>query len=167
MPVTILPKSVSELLNYIDCEWSALMHVVDELTPEQMTTPDEGGWSPKDNLAHLTEWMKILLGYHMDRRPPYEVIGAAPKVTKDWDMDVINKYLFERNRRRPPGEVMDELKRMHTEVITRLKATPFDDLMEPRYPNDPEKQPLMNWVIGNTSAHFSEHRLVMENKMKK
>ncbi len=69
MSETILPKSTAELLNDIDHEWSALMHVVDQLTPEQMTTPDAGGWSPKDNLAHLTEWMKILLGYHMDKRP--------------------------------------------------------------------------------------------------
>jgi hypothetical protein len=156
------PNSTSELLDHIDREWFALMHVVDQLTPEQMTTPDAGGWSPKDNLAHLTEWMKILVGYHMDNRPSHEVIGVAPEVTEDWNSDVINKFLFERNRRRPPGEVLDELKRVYAEVITRLKSIPFDDLMKPRFADDPEKQPLLNWVLLNTTGHFAEHRANIE-----
>ena len=167
MSETTLPKSTSELLDDIDREWSALLHVANQLTSEQMLTPDEGGWSPKDNLAHLTEWMKILLGYHMDKRPPYEVVGVVPGVTKDWDMDVINKILFERNRRRPSGEILDELKRVHAEVIARLKITPFDELMKPRHAGDPEKQPLLNWVIGNTTGHFSEHRLTIEKMLKR
>ncbi len=90
-----------------------------------------------------------------------------PEVTKDWDMDVINKILFERNRHRPSEEVLDELKRVYAEVIARLKATPFEELMEPRYADDPEKQPLLNWVLGNTSGHFSEHRLTIEKMLEK
>jgi hypothetical protein len=162
-----LPKSTAELLGAIDREWTALMRIVDRLTPEQMLTPDAGGWSPKDNLAHLTEWMNILLGYHMDKRPPYEVVGVAPELTKDWDMDVINRILFERNRLRLSGDVLDELKRVYAEVISRLKATPFEDLMKPRFPDDPEQQPLLNWVLGNTSGHFSEHRVNIEKMLKK
>ena len=165
MSETTLPKNTSELLDDIDREWSSLMHVVDQLTPEQMTTPDEGGWSPKDNLAHLTEWMKILLGYHMDKRPPYEVVGVLPEVTRDWDMDKMNRLLIARNLRRPTEEVLVELKQIYAEVIARLKATPFDELMKPRHADDPEKQPLLNWVLGNTSGHFSEHRLTIEKML--
>ena len=161
-----LPRNTTELLNNIDREWSALIHVVDQFTPEQMTRADVGGWSPKDNLAHLTEWMRILLGYHMDKRPSYEVVGVEPSLTEDWDMDVINKILFERNCRRSSGEILDELKRVYAEVLARLKATPFNELMKPRFPEDPGKQPLLNWVLGNTSAHFSEHRLNIEKMLK-
>ena len=160
-----LPKSTAELISNIDREWSALMNVVDQLTPEQMTRPDAGGWSPKDNLAHLTEWMKILLGYHMDRLPAHEVIGVTPEATKEWDMDVMNKILFERNRLRPSGEILEELKRVYTAVVARIRSTPFDKLMEPRHADDPEKQPLLNWVLGNTSGHFSEHRLTIEKML--
>jgi hypothetical protein len=167
MPETTLPKSTAELINAIDHEWSALLQVVDQLSPKQMTRPDAGGWSPKDNLAHLTEWMKILLGYHMDKRPPYEVVGLAPEATRDWDMDVINTLLFERNRRRTSKKILDELKRVHAEVIARLKATPFDELMEPRFADAAEKQPLLNWVLGNTADHFSEHRLNIEKILEK
>ena len=126
MSGTILPHNESELLADIDREWSCLMHLVDRLTPEQMTRPDAGGWSPKDNLAHLTEWMKILLGYHMDKRPSSEVVGVAPEVTRDWDMDVINKVLFERNRLRSSADVLDELKQVHADVpALSLKRDPF------------------------------------------
>jgi hypothetical protein len=167
MSETTLPKSTSELLDEIDREWIVLMHVVEQLSPEQMTTPDAGGWSPKDNLAHLAEWMKILLGYHMDKLPPEEVVGVSPEVTKDWDMDGINEILFERNRRRSSGEVLNELERVYAEVITRLKATSFNELMKPRHADDPEQQPLLNWVLGNTSGHFTEHRLNIEKMLTK
>jgi hypothetical protein len=166
MSVTNLSDSTASLLDAIDQEWSALMQVVDQLTSSQMITPDEGGWSPKDNLAHLTEWMKILLGYHMDRRPAHEVLGVAPEVTRDWDMDVMNKILFERNQARPFGEVLDELKRVYSEVVARLKAVPFEELMKPRHVDDPEQQPLLNWVLGNTSGHFAEHRVNIEKLLK-
>ena len=162
-----LPKTTAELLNDIDREWSALIHVVAQLTLEQMSMPDEGGWSPKDNLAHLTEWMKILLGYHMDKRPSHEVVGVPPEVTRDWDMDRINRLLLARNLRRPTEEVLEELKRVYAEVVARLKATPFDELMKPRFADDPEKQPLLNWVLGNTTGHFSEHRINIEKILKK
>jgi hypothetical protein len=167
MSDTILPGSISELLAEIDREWSSLMHLVDQLTPEQMASPDAGGWSPKDNLAHLTEWMKILLGYHMDKRPSSEVVGVAPEVTRDWDMDEINKVLFERNRLRSSEDVLDELKQVYESVIARLKASPFEELLKPRYAEDPEKQPLLNWVLGNTTAHFAEHRVNIEKSLEK
>ena len=167
MSRTILPRNESELLADIDREWSALMQVVDQLTPGQMTRPDAGGWSPKDNLAHLTEWMKILLGYHMDKRSPDEVVGLPPEATQDWDMDLMNRLLLARNLRRSPEEVMEEHKRVYAEVVGRLRATPFDKLMEPRFADDPEKQPLLNWVLGNTSAHFFEHRLNIEKILNK
>src|SRR3990172_2852590 len=92
--------SMGELLADIEREWTALMDVAARLSPGQMTAPDPGGWSPKDNLAHLDEWMNVLMGYHMDHRPAHEVLGVSPEITENWDMEVINPVLFERNRGR-------------------------------------------------------------------
>ena len=158
MTENALPQNTTELLNGIDREWSALMDVIEKLSPDQMTAPDAGGWSPKDNLAHLTEWMKILLGYHMDDRPAHEVIGIAPEVTEDWDFEAMNKLFFERNRQCSVEDVLDELKRVYADVVARLKSMPFEDLMKPHLSDDSEKHPLLNWVLGNTTAHFAEHR---------
>ena len=160
------PKSKDELMSAIEREWSALMAVIEKLTPEQIAQPDEGGWSPKDNLAHLAEWMNILMGYHMDRRPSHEVMGVSPEVTKNWDMEEINPVLFERNRDRPIAVVLAELKQVYDKLIAKLKSTSFEDLMKPRHADDPEKRPLLLWVLGDTTEHFAEHRETIEKSLK-
>jgi hypothetical protein len=157
-----LPTNTNELLADIRQEWTALMDAVGKLPPEQFTALDAGCWSPKDNLAHLTEWMKILQGFHMDKRPAHEVTGLPREVTDKWDQEVVNRLFFERNRDCSGEAVREELERVYSEVIARLESMPFEELMEPRYPEDPEKRPLLGWVLGNTSDHFAEHRAAIE-----
>src|SRR5215510_14181320 len=111
-----MPGNKSELMSAIAREWEALMRLAEGLTEKQMTTPDSGGWSPKDNLAHLGEWMKVLMGYHLDRRPPHEVLGVSPEVTKGWNMEIINPVIYERNRTRPTQDVLAELKRIYAQL---------------------------------------------------
>ena len=38
--------------------------------------------------------------------------------------------------------------------------------MKPRFSDDPEKRPLMNWVLSNTVEHFAEHRGYIERAVK-
>jgi hypothetical protein len=162
-----LPQSKAELMSLIEREWSALMNVVKQLSPEQMVTPDEGGWSPKENLAHLTAWMDILIGYYIDRRPSHEVVGVAPEVTENWDYEAMNAVLFERHRHLAVSYVLYELEKTYAYVLSRLEAMSFEDLMKPRFEDDPKKQLLLLWVIGNTSDHFAEHRETIERKLNK
>ncbi len=157
-----LPASKEELLDRIRREWEALMEAAARLTPEQMLKPDEGGWSPKDNLAHLAEWMKILMAYHMDRQPAHEAVGVSPEVTAGWDSDKINPHLFERNRHRSLEEVTAELRSVYERLRGRLQAMTFEQLMRPRHDDDPEKRPLMLWILGDTAEHFEEHRQAIE-----
>jgi hypothetical protein len=160
-----VPGSKAELMSAIRREWQALMEVVAKLDEQKMTTPDEGGWSPKDNLAHLAEWMNSLMGYHMDHRPPHEVMGIPEEATKGWDMEVINPLLFERNKNRSSADVLDELKLVYERLTAKLNAMPFEDLLKPRDPADPQKRPLLLWVLGDTSEHFAEHRQTIEKML--
>lgn len=166
MTENALPKSKAELISQIEREWSALMEVVAQLSSDQMLTPDEGGWSPKDNLAHLTEWMNILLGYYLDGRPAHEVAGVAPEVTEKWEFEVMNEIMFERDRHQPLEQVLAELKDAYENVLAKLESMTFDDLMKPRYGDDPRREPIVNWVIGNTSDHFAEHRGTIAKKLR-
>ena len=154
------------LLKSIQREWEALLSVVERLSPTQMTAPDSGGWSPKDNLAHLAEWMKVLLGYHIDKRPPAEVLGVPEEIVNDWDVAVINPVLFVRNKDRSTAEVLAELKKAYAELTARLESMPFEDLMKPRRAEDPQKRPLVLWVLGDTSEHFAEHRATIEKMLR-
>jgi hypothetical protein len=160
------PKNKQELMSEIEKEWKLLIAVAEKLTDKQMTTPDEGGWSPKDNLAHLSEWMNVLMGYHLDHRPSHEVLKVSEEVTKDWDFSIINPVLFERNRNRLRQEVVDELKAVYQKLWDKLNAMSWDDLMKPRHADDPEKRPLLGWVLGDTTEHFLEHRETIERGIK-
>jgi hypothetical protein len=161
-----VPGSKSELMSAIEREWKSLMDAAAKLEQaHKLTVPDEGGWSPKDNLAHLAEWIKILMGYHMDRRPSHEVMGVSPDVVKGWDMEVINPVLFERNRNRPAQEVLDELRRAYAELVQKLEGMSFEDLLKPRHADDPEKRPVLLWVLGDTTEHFAEHRATIEKML--
>lgn len=157
-----LPQTTMDLLSKIEAEWSALMLVIDKLTPTQMITPDSGGWSPKDNLAHLAVWMNFMLESHLDKKPAHEAMGMDSQAYKQLDETGINAVLFERNRARTVSDVLEDLKRTYAKVITKLRDMPFTDLMKPRRENDPEKQPVILWVLGDTSEHFTEHRAVIE-----
>ena len=160
-----IPENKYELISAIQREWKLLMDVVARLDEQQMTTPDAGGWTPRDNLAHLSEWMKAMMGHHIDKRPADEVMGIPKEATKGWDMEVINPILFERNKNRSTQDVLDELRHTYDEVISRLNGMSFEELMAPRRPDDPEKRPLLLWVIGDTSDHFAEHRTVIERSL--
>lgn len=160
-----IPGSKAELISAIKREWKLLMDVVAKLDQQKMTTPDEGGWSPKDNLAHLSEWMNSMMGYHIDKRPAHEVMRLTEEQTRDWDMEVINPVLFERNKGRSIEDVLDELKQTYEKVLAKLDAMSFEELMAPRHAEDPEKRPLLLWVIGDTSGHFEEHREVIERML--
>jgi hypothetical protein len=160
-----IPENKHELMSAIKREWGLLMDVVARLDKKQMVTPDEGGWSPKDNLAHLSEWMNSLMGYHMDNHPAHEVMRIPEEAAVGWDMEIINPILFERNRDRSPEDVLSELRRAYDTLIAKLEAMSFEELMTPRRADDPEKRPLLMWVIGDTSDHFAEHRAVIERML--
>src|SRR6187397_1055647 len=160
-----IPENKHELMSVIRREWGLLMDVVARLDEQQMIRPDSGGWSPRDNLAHLSEWMNSLMGYHMDKRPPHEVMRLPKEATEGWDMEIINPLLFERNKDRSTEDVLSELRRVYDTLTTKLDAMSFDELMAPRRADDPEKRPLLMWVIGDTSDHFAEHRAVIERML--
>jgi hypothetical protein len=156
------PQSKEQLLTAIDHEWNALLLVAGNLTERQMLTPDEGGWSPKDNLIHLAEWMVYLMGHHMDGVPRHDVIKLPEEITREGDFDIMNRALFERNKDRSIEDVMAEIKRVYADLISKLKTMPFEELLKPRYTDAPEKGILLDWVLGDTTEHFAEHRETIE-----
>jgi hypothetical protein len=161
-----IPGSKAELVAAIEREWKLLMEVVAQLEAQQkMTTPDEGGWSPKDNLAHLAEWMNLMMGHHMDQRPAHEVFGISEEVIKGWDMEAINPVLFARNQDRSTEDVLNYVNHVYKTLLAKLKATSFEELLKPRDPDDPEKRPLLLWVLGDSSEHFQEHRQTIEKML--
>jgi hypothetical protein len=161
-----MPGNKRELMSAIKREWKLLLDVVEKLTDEQMTMLDAGGWSPKDNLAHLSEWMNVLMGVHLGRLPSYEVLRIPEDATKDWDMKVINPILLERNRNRSRQDVLVELHQVYEKLMAKLESLTFEDMLKPRHADGPEKRPLLLWILGDTTENFSEHRETIEKALK-
>lgn len=161
-----MPNNKKELMSAIKKEWKLLIDLAESLTDEQMTKPDAGGWSPKDNLSHLAEWMNILLGYHMDKKPAHEVIGVSEQVLTKWDIDVINPILFDKNKNLTRSQMMMKLNQTYVKLEARLESMSYEDLLKPKNADDPEKRPILLWVLGDTTEHFLEHRETIERGLK-
>ena len=157
-----LPKDKADLLARIQREWSALMRTIEALPPERMDTPGAGGWSVKDNLAHLAAWEQFMLRCHLQGEPPHETLHIDKTAFERLDENGVNAVLYERNKDRSAADVLDGLKRSHAQILAALERIPFTDLMKPHYADDPEQRPVISWVIGNTYDHYEEHRRAIE-----
>jgi hypothetical protein len=73
--------------------------------------------------------------------------------------------LFERNRNRALQDVLADLKSVYVELINKLEAMTYEDLLAPRHADDPEKRPVLMWVLGDTTEHFAEHRATIEKNL--
>ena len=51
---------------------------------------------------------------------------------------------------------------VYRQLTNKLDSMTFENLMAPRHPDDPEKRPLVLWVLGDTIEHFEEHRKTIE-----
>ncbi len=160
------PKDKEDLMLTIDRERTALWNLARGLSEVQMSIPDSSGWAPKDNIAHVTEWIKSFIGYHLDRRPWHEVLKVDKSLTDAADFDGINDLLYQRKRKMQVWEVLSEFQEVCTELYSRLSKLSFEDLMQPRFPDDPEKRPIMIWVLSNTTQHFAEHREYIQRAVK-
>jgi hypothetical protein len=161
-----LPQDKTELLQWIDDEWAALEHVIELLNEAQMTVPDAGGWSIKDNLAHLAVWEKFMRLHHLQNLPAPEVLDIDEEIYQRGDENEMNEIFWQQSRNRSLADVMSELRQTHAQVLANLAQMPFADLMKQHYPDDPEARPVLCWVIGNTYEHYQEHRLTIEKFIK-
>ena len=160
-----LPRDKKDLMERIETEWLALLHTIEGMTPEQLSAPMVGGWSAKDNLAHLAAWEQFMLHYHLQGKPPHEGLDLDAESLDRLDETAINAIIYERNRLRSAADVLDNLRRSHAQVLETLDEMSFADLMQPHFPDDPEERPLLGWVIGNTYEHYREHLQNIERKI--
>ncbi len=157
-----LPGDKVALIARIQHEWAALQQAIAQLNPAQMNKPDAGGWSIKDNLAHLSSWENFLRLYHLQGQLPHEVLQLDKQTFEQLDENGLNQILFQRHQVRSVDDVLADLERTHVLLLADLEQLSYNDLIQPRYPDDPEARPLLGWVIGNTYEHYQEHRTTIQ-----
>jgi hypothetical protein len=152
------PRNKAELMERIQLEWTAMEQAISHLSDEQMSLPGTGGWSVKDNLAHVTAWEQFMLLSYLQGRPEHEVMQVDEAILRTLDINGLNEVLYQRNKDRPPSAVLAGLRRSHEQVLAALEQMSFANLMKPLYADDPEARLVIGEVIGNTYEHYREHR---------
>lgn len=160
-----LPQSMARLLSEVEGEWKKLLDVVERLSPEQMATPDSGGWSPKDNLAHLEAWLHCLDASYLGGQPEHEAMGIEAAAYGRLDADGVNALLFKRNRDRTADDVLQGLRHGYAKAVETIRPRPFADLLKVVREDDPERRTILQEVLANTSEHFAQHRLTIEKTL--
>jgi Protein of unknown function (DUF1706) len=121
----------SELLQWLQYEKGQWQALLDKIGPDNMELPGVNGiWTMKDLVAHLTAWnlwhvIRLKAATHGEPEPP------PPWPAHLQDMDDINAWIYEANRGRKLGAVLDESQRIFQELFTIVEALPDDVQIEP------------------------------------
>ncbi len=161
-----MPKSKAELLEHIQREWTALWAVIDALNAEQMLQADAGGWSIKDNLAHLAEWERFIINNQFEGQAPAEAIKIEQVILEKLDEAGMNAVLLARNQARPLTDVLADLRQTHARLLAALDQTSDAALQKETRSIGPKSEAVMVWVVYNTYEHYAEHRQTITQNAK-
>ena len=152
-----LPTTSDELLARIDREWARLHGLVERIPAEQMETPLEGGWSPKEHMAHVTAWERFLRDYVIGGRPVHEALGIPADQVEPWDVDRINAAIVQAGAGRSMAETLAAFERVHTDTRAAVAGITWSEWHEQIDERYGEPQPRLEWIAGNSYGHYLEH----------
>jgi hypothetical protein len=120
----------TELLHWLQEEHRQWEAFLDQIGPERMDQPGVAAdWSIKDIVAHLAGWQprlttRIQAAQRGEPEPP------PPWPAHLQDEDEINAWIYESNRRRTVGEVVDESRRVFQQFLAVIEGLPDDVRIE-------------------------------------
>lgn len=151
----------AELLARIATGWDDLENVISGLDDKALKRINTaGGWTIKDNLAHLAMWERGIVSL-LSRRPRPLGMGISADQWKDLTMDEINDVIHRQWQYRPAAEARDALRTAHDEMLAILAELDDEQLNLDYSHYDPTAahagRPVIDWVVGNTYEHFKAH----------
>ncbi len=161
------PTGKADLLSRIHHSRAALEQALGQLSDDQMTRHGPDGWSVKDHLAHLTAWEQGISAL-LQGRPRYAAMGVDEAIYLHGDEEQTNAMIYERNRERSLTDVMAAFEESHRQIIEVLEGMEEAGLLRPYSHYQPDESqesqdsPVVYWVVGNTFAHYDEHRRSIE-----
>lgn len=94
-----------------------------------------GDWSMEDNVAHLTGWNRWLVA-RLQAAQRNEPEPPPPWQAQLQTEDEINAWIYESNRERPVGEVLDETQQVFQQLLAVIEGVPDEvriERIEPAY----------------------------------
>jgi hypothetical protein len=120
----------AELLHWLQGEHRQWEAFLEQIGPARMDQPGvAGAWSIKDIVAHLAGWQpRLTTRIQAAQRGEPEPPPPWPAHLKA--EDDINGWIYEANRRRTVGEVMDESRRVFQQFLAVIEGLPDDVRIE-------------------------------------
>jgi len=161
---TNFPTNKAQFEDHLRDAWAQLQQTLDSLTEAQMTErTDAVGWTVKDHLAHLVVWEQGIIAL-LNREPRYEAMGVDVETVQrlnEWG--VLNQILRVQDQSATLTDVRDRLRRAHEELVAIVASLEPGDLLktyshyQPDEPGEDSGEPVLRWVVGNSSGHYLEH----------
>ena len=148
MSTSTTKAQLIERLRQERAAWDGLLARLDE---QRMTASGAmGEWTFKDLIAHITAWrqheLNGLVAAHEGRAAP--PAPWAEDLGHDGDTDAINKWIYQRNKHRPLGDILAESRRSLDALEHLVQVFGEDEL------GDSDR---LRWLEGEiTLKHFHE-----------
>ncbi len=155
------PTTKAELLALIGVRWQVLQDMIGRLNEAQMEQPLGDGWSAKQHVAHLAAWEKSLMGL-LRKQDRGKAMGLPAAIWASHDEEAINAWLADQVAGKTPGTAIEEARTTHAELISLLESVTQEQLEMPYSTyqlsdTEPNNNPVVGWVHGNTWDHYNEH----------
>lgn len=157
------PTTVEELLERMERARAAFYASLEGLSDAELAMPlTERGWSAADHMAHLAVWMGGILAA-FDGVSRWAAMGVEGPPGAG-GFDELNERLRAPHAGKPPAEARRLLDETHERMAARLRTMTMEELRRPYSHYQPGEarpdagEPFLNWVAGDTFAHYDEHR---------
>jgi hypothetical protein len=154
------PRTVGEVLERVDRNWTALHATFAGLSEPQLCEPGPEGWSVKDHLSHISAWEGALTAV-LRGQPQHRAFGIDQTTLERIDsVDQLNALVYQRRRDRALADVLSELQRGHDDVVAELGRLGDSDLDRTigDFGSDPSDQrPIRQKIAGDSYEHYAEH----------
>jgi hypothetical protein len=151
------PTMKSDLLSRIADGYGALAATVNAMPPRELTLPTlHGGWSVKDEVAHVTFWearvLTVMQAALAGNEPPHPpLVGNAEKI------ETLNAEVVATSRQRGLDDVLADMERTHAAFVHTVEQLPDDALFDARRFAWMGGEPLAVAIAGDTYEHYPEH----------
>lgn len=124
-----------------------------------------GAWNTKDLMAHLTAWEQLLIHWY-DAGQRGKASDPCPTGMSRRQIDAHNAQIFDRNRERPLGEILDEYQSSYAQVLELVRGLPEEGLFSPgAYPRTGRLR-LADYVAANTCQHYCWAKTLLRRWLK-
>jgi hypothetical protein len=121
----------------------------------------------QDHLDHLIPWEEGVVAL-LEHRPRFAAMGLDESAVENQGYDKVNAVLRAQTPRRGLSETRAALRAAHASMVRVLNRLSDADLFQPYSYYQPEARgensgnPVINWIVGNSSEHYREHMGYMQ-----